>query len=337
MVEGLHLEIAGTGAYLPEQVRGNDYFLGRTLLKFDSDNRVVGSKFMGDEEKDIVRVTGIRERRVPASGETSSVMGYKAALTALENSGVKADSIVGIVMASVSEQRNVPSGACKIQRDLGIKRCFTYDMQNACAGYPEALAQVNARVLKRPGNYMVVASEDLIRMTDDDINSTLFGAGAGAVVLTPTEGPRGILAEYSLSNPFEGRDKLIFRSLDDKIRMPEGHPVYKQAIEEMLGAVNDLKRQLGWDCADVVVPHQANSRIIDKIAERSPQGVVVCKYIEKIANVSSATCAISLDMALRDGTIKRSSYEGSVLKFGSRVIVVAFGGGTVTSGVAIQF
>jgi 3-oxoacyl-[acyl-carrier-protein] synthase III len=75
---------------------------------------------------------------------------------------------------------------------------------------PEVFAQANARVLIRPGNYLVVAAEDLTKLTDDDINSTFVGSGAGAAVLTPTEESRGILAEYSISDPFDGHDKLIF-------------------------------------------------------------------------------------------------------------------------------
>jgi len=191
---GVHLEVAGTGSYLPEKIRGNDYFVGRMLEVRDGDNRIIGTKEIVDTEKEIVSVTGIRERRVPAPGETPSDMGYEAARKAIHNSGIDAGSLVGIVMASVSERKNFPDGASKIQKKLGIRGCFTYDLVNACAGFTEALIQVDARVLRDPGNYLVVASEDLTMLTDNDINSTLFGASS-------TVCPSKILANTSLTCP----------------------------------------------------------------------------------------------------------------------------------------
>src|SRR3989344_4370812 len=196
LMTNLHLEIAGTGSYLPEEIIPNEFFTNRLLNQYDSNEQIENKKTLTSEE--IVKVTGIKERRKSKPEEYPSDMGFQAAVRAIEVSGIKADSLVGIVLASVTEDVDFPSGACKIQKNLDVKNCFAYDVANACAGFPEALAQANSRVLKVPGNYLVIAAECLTKMTDyDDINSTLFGDGAGAAVLTPTEEQRGILAEYS--------------------------------------------------------------------------------------------------------------------------------------------
>ncbi|MDP3765597.1 MAG: 3-oxoacyl-[acyl-carrier-protein] synthase III C-terminal domain-containing protein, partial [Nanoarchaeota archaeon] len=145
---------------------------------------------------------------------------------------------------------------------------------------------------------------------------------------------KGILAEYSKSNPFDGRDYWIFRDRSGYLRMPEGSNVLKEAVREMLESVRVLKKETGWDRAEVYIPHQANGRIIAGIEARiSEEGAIVFKNIESYGNMSSATCAIALDEALREGVIKKG-IDGTV---GSRVIITSFGSGLVTSAVAIQF
>lgn len=329
----LHLEIAGTGIYLPEKVIPNSYFLHRPLKKYNVDGSVKEIKVLEDENE-IVNLTGIYERRRANPDEIPSSMGYKAARNALENSGVKADSLVGIIGCTVTEDVNFPSAACKIQRDLGVRGCFAYDIANACAALPEALAQANARVLTRPGNYLVVAAECLSKMVDDeDLNSTLFGDGAAAVVLRPTESKCGILKDYSVSDPHEGKDTFIFRDSKRILRMPYGKRVMKIAVNKMLKSIEYLKEQLNWDCADVIIPHQANIRIIDGVAERADKKTIIFKNVAKYGNMSSVTCGVGMHEALETGLIKRNSPE----RAGSRVIVTSFGGGLVTAAVAIQF
>ncbi len=323
----LHLKIAGTGRYLPAEIIPNNFFEGRKLNTYDKTGAVVDAKEVS--EKDILRVTGIGERRKSASNECPSDMGYAAAVRAIEKSGIEVGSLAGIIFATVTEDKNFPSAACKIQEKLGARNCFAFDIANACAGFPEALASANSRVLRKLGNYLVAASECLTKMTDyTDLNSTLFSDGAGAAVLVPTEDNLGICAEYSVSDPFGGKLDYIFRDKDKILRMPAGRAVMREATRQMIEASSVLKMDAGWDRADVYIPHQANGRIIDEIEKRvKEEGSVVYRNIEKYGNMSAATCAVALDEAIEDGTICD----------GKRVIVVSFGAGLVTSGVAIQF
>ena len=323
-----HLEIVGTGSYLPQDIRGNDYFSGIVLWKHDAAGKELEHRVLNPEG--IFQVTGIRERRYARSDEHPSDMGYNAAVRALEKSGVSADSVAGIIVATVSEKVNFPSAACKIQKRLGIRGCFAYDIQNACAGFPEALIEADARAYRADGgNYLVIASEKLSAHTDiTDINATLFGDGAGAVVLHHSESGKGIVATYSVSDPFDGIDSLIFRNSENCIWMPDGGAVMKLAVRNMLESARFLKERAGWDRADVYIPHQANGRILDAVEKRvTDKGAVVYKNIEKYGNMSSATCAVALDESVCNGTVKE----------GSRVIITSFGSGLVTAGVAVQF
>ena len=143
----LHLKIAGTGSHLPEEILPNEYFLGRELKIYDLEDRVIGTKVLENSD-DIFGVTRIRERRKSKPCEFPSDLGYLAAVKAIEMSGLKADSLVGIILATVTEECNFPSGACKIQKKLGVRNCLAYDTANACAGFPEALCPANARVVR---------------------------------------------------------------------------------------------------------------------------------------------------------------------------------------------
>ncbi len=323
----LHLKIAGTGSYLPTDIIDNSYFTQKPLNRYDKEGNVLETRELTDEG--IVKVTGIRERRRAKSHETPSYMGHLAAVNAIERAGIKADSLVGIIVATVTEEVNFPSAACKIQEKLGVRNCIAYDISNACAGFPEALAQANSRMLKREGNYLVVAAEKLTGVTDyTDINSTLFGDGAGAAVLAPTVEPVGILAEFSSSDPHDGGLDLIFRDDESHLSMPEGNRVMKAAVREMTECARNLKAQVGWERADVYIPHQANERIIQSVEKNViADGATVYRTVAKYGNMSAATCPVALDEALRDGTIKE----------GSKVIMVSFGAGLVTAGTAIQF
>ncbi|PIN90113.1 3-oxoacyl-ACP synthase [Candidatus Pacearchaeota archaeon CG10_big_fil_rev_8_21_14_0_10_34_76] len=326
-MDNVRLMIAGTGSYLPEGVIRNDFFANRPLKIYDSSGSVIGEKVLSEE--DIFNLGGIKERRRARENECPSDMGYKAALRAIENAGIEVDSLKGIILASVSEDTNYPSGATKIQRMLGARNCLAYDFSAACAGFPEALAQADARNLRNPGNYLVVAAECLTRMMDnEDINSWIFGDGAGAAVLTPTNDLVGILATYSRSDPFDGKDGWIFRDSGRILRMPEGRKVMKEAVRGMLDAASQVKKIAGWERADVYIPHQANLRILQQVEDRvREEGAIVYKNIGDYGNMSSATCAVALDEARRKG----------IVKSGSKVVVVAFGSGLITSAAAIQF
>ncbi len=334
MTHGLHLEVIGTGSYLPPEVLDNSHFTGRLLNAYGPNGEILRQKVLDD--KTIVSMSGIRERRRAPANELPSDLGYRAAVDAIERAGINVDSLVGIIFGSVTESTNFPSGACKIQERLGARNChIAYDINHACAAFGQTVSNANAHVLRTEGTYLCVVAECLTRTADPtDINSYLSGDGAGAVVLRPTNGPRGIIGEYSKSDPHEGKLRHIFRDAQGFLRMPDGKIVLNAAIREMVDSAVQLKLQVGWDRADVYIPHQANGRILDGVEKRvSADGAIVYRNIDRWGNMASATCAVALDEAVRDKTIKQSQGE----ELGSRVIITSFASGLVTSAVAIQF
>lgn len=325
------LKVIGTGSYLPETVVRTEDFEGVQMWAYDSKGKRYGEPRTFSAQK-LEELTGIKERRKSLEDEWPSDMGYKASLNALNMAGISADNLEGIVVATVSERDNFPSAAVRIQEKLGAKNVkVAYDLQAACAGFPIALIAANAHARDLPGSWLVIASEALTKVNDyTDINSHLFGDGAGAVVLRSQVDKRGeLLAGYSKSEPFEGQSEMIFRdSKANCIRMPDGSAVLKKAVASMVESAVQLKEECGWDRADVYIPHQANDRIITGVEKRLlKDNAVVYRNIAKYGNMSAATCVVALDEAIRDGTIKE----------GSRVILTSFGAGLVTSAVAIQF
>ncbi len=325
-----NLSIIGAGSYLPETVVRTEQFEGVPMWAYDKKGNRVGNSRVFTAEK-LLDLTGIYERRKARNDQWPSDLGYIASSRALEMAGVSPESLDGIVVATVSERDNFPSAAIKIQEKLGARNVrVAYDLQNACAGFPTALTTANALSRDSDGNWLVVASETLTRVNDyTDINSHLFGDGAGAVVLTPKKGIGQIVRTYSRSEPFDDNNQMIFRdSKANCIRMPDGGAVLKKAVASMVDSAVQLKAECGWDRADVYIPHQANERIIAGVEKKlSGDGAIVYRNISQYGNMSAATCAVALDEAIRDGTIKK----------GSRVIVTSFGAGLVTSAVAIQF
>ncbi len=325
-----NLQPIGTGSYLPEQRVKTREFEGRQMWAYDKNEQRVGDARVFTAPK-IVEVTGIEERRKSRQDEWPSDMAYHAALAALEDAKIGPDELVGIVFSTVSERRNFPAAAVKTQHRLGARNVqYAFDLQNACAGYPLAIDIANSKSRDCPGYWLAIASEVLTKVNDyDDMNSHLFGDGAGAVVLAPATNGKGVVACYSRSEPFDDQIDMIFRgSVIDCIRMPEGNKVMRRAVRSMVESAENLKKKVGWERADVYIPHQANERIIAGVEEQlKGDGAVVYRNIARYGNMSAATCAVALDEARRDGTIKE----------GSKVIVTSFGSGLVTSGVAIQF
>jgi len=324
-----NLKVIGTGSYLPEKIIDNSYFEDKLLKRYDVNGEVVGKKRITSDG--IYGVTGIRERREAMENEWPSDLGYKAVVRALDDASVSADSLVGIIVSTISEKSNFPSAACKIQERLGIKECVSYDIAAACAGFPLALGLANSSFNSNKGNYAVVGSECLRRISDKtDINDTLFGDGAGAVILTPTEESIGFLGGYIRTSPLNGMLNWIFRDKNDYLKMPEGERVMKAAIRGMLDTAHTIEERLGLGevGCDVYIPHQANGRILDRVASKvEKKGGKVYRNIENFGNMSSATIPVALDFALKEGFIEE----------GNKVMLTAVGAGLVASAAAIQF
>ncbi len=228
----------------------------------------------------------------------------------------------GIIVAR--EGRSV---AERIEEQLGLNTGCAFDLHAACAGFGFGLDLANG--LATPGDdpYLVVSSERLsVELDYSDANSPLFGDGAGAALVGIGEGlavravDYGVLSEHA---------ELIFRDDNGRLRMPDGHTVFKHAVREMSTAVQRVADQAGWslDEVDLLVAHQANIRILNQVGSRTgipPENVVIT--IHRYGNMSGPTCPVALHEALLDGRIHE----------GSKLVQVSFGSGLVYSATALE-
>jgi 3-oxoacyl-[acyl-carrier-protein] synthase-3 len=288
--------------------------------------------------------TGIRERRVLGDGERLLDLMDAAARRALDSSGMAAADLDAIVVGTVSGEYAFPAAACELQARLGIDRVAAFDVAAACSGFVFALSTATAHL--RAGDFetaLVVGADALTTMIDwsDRRTCVLFGDGAGAVVLRREEGDRGVLAS-ALHASGSLADLLYVRAGDrggiDAQRQPpsefciqmKGPELFRWAVRCMGDVALEVLEHAGLSLADVnlVVPHQANLRIIRAVADRlgfSLDRVFV--NVDAYGNTSAASVPIALDEAVRCGRL----HAGDV------VLVVACGGGLTWAGAVIRW
>ena len=292
----------------------------------------------------IVKRTGIKERRI-SSGEGTVELAYKAALSALKNSNCDKDDIDLIVVATTSPDKIMPSTAWSVQGLLGCNNAAAFDISAACSGFVYSLIVASSLIRgtdkKRA---LVIGSEVLSRIIDWSDRSTcvLFGDGAGAAVIEISNDEEGIIStcfssdgslgekslvagELELNTPFAKDKKLEKRYIEMK-----GAEVYKFAVSIIPQIVNELLEKSNEDIKNIkyIVPHQANSRIIDDAARRLK--VDKDKFyinLDKYGNTSSASIPVALSEMFEKGLIKR----------GDKIILAAFGGGLTWAGTLIKF
>ncbi|MBI4401496.1 MAG: ketoacyl-ACP synthase III [Nitrospirae bacterium] len=314
----MRARIAGTGSYVPERVMTNAD-LERMVATSDSW---------------IVARTGIRERRIAAPGEACSDLGMKAAERALEAAGITAADLDLILVATCTGDAPLPSTACLIQHRLGAVRAAACDLSAACCGFVFALAVGDAYVRTGFRHVLVVGSEVMSMLIDwtDRNTCVLFGDGAGAVVLSPTEGEQGILSSHLHSDgnlwdlicvPGGGSrmppsEKMLAEGLQF-IKM-KGNETFKVAVKTLEEAAREAlaANHLSVADLDLYVPHQANFRIIKAVADRLglPMEKVVLN-MDRYGNTSAASIPLALDEAVRAGRVKK----------GNLVLIEAFGSG----------
>lgn len=342
-------QIIGTGYYVPEEKITNDFFFdGKPWYFYDKEGKKLLDKETGKPkekiftEKDLnpdgsFRINGIKERRKAAKNEESHDLAYKAAYNTISNSGITANDIEGIIVASVTQQYQFPSTACLVQEMLGAKNVKeAFDIGNACAGFPLALSIARDRIRSGKGPYLILAVEALTKLMDytpdgeRDINTTLFGDGSGAVVAIPSEKNIGIMIDESLSNPHGKQSMYIYRDANNRLKMPMGPYVRKHAVNSMINVTKTLLEKSGLEIKDIDFYnfHQANLLITEDVINyaglpREKVGNNILKY----GNMSAATNAILQAQAIEEGKIK----EGYI------VINVSFGSGLVTHGVITKF
>jgi 3-oxoacyl-[acyl-carrier-protein] synthase-3 len=285
----------------------------------------------------IVERTGIRSRYVAGDGETTASLAVEASRRALEHAGIEAKDVDLIVLATATPDQTFPSSATKVQAALGIDDCIAFDVHAVCTGFLYALSVADSML--RSGNAktaLVIGSETFSRILDweDRATCVLFGDGAGALVLQAEEGEDGIL---STKLHADGRhNDLLFvdggpstTGTVGKLRM-KGREVFRHAVVNLADVLNEVLESAGLTAADVdwVVPHQANARILDATAKKlglPPEKVIVT--VDRHANTSAASVPLALDVAVRDGRIKR----------GDVVVLEAMGGGFTWGAAALRY
>jgi 3-oxoacyl-[acyl-carrier-protein] synthase-3 len=318
--------ITAVATYVPERVLTNADLAAR----------------LDTSDEWIVTRTGIRERRIGAPGETTSVMGAEAVRRLIAKRGLDPGEIDAILVATVTPDMLFPATACLIQDQLKLTRAWGFDLSAACSGFLYALTTGAQLVASGAHEKVVVVGADLMSSIIDPTDRTtavLFGDGAGAALLERAEPGYGILDFYHRADG-SGRDDLMMPaggsllpasmatvSARQHFLKQNGRAVFKFAVTNMVETVKVLLQRNGLTPADVamVVPHQANQRILDATAERlgMPQERVA-SVLARYGNTTGATLPLALDDALAGGKIRR----------GDMVVFTAVGAG-LTSGATL--
>jgi 3-oxoacyl-[acyl-carrier-protein] synthase-3 len=312
--------IAGTGSYLPAKI----------LTNADLERMVETT------DEWIVARTGIRERHIAADGEFTSDLAEQASRKAMEAAAVTPQEIDLIIVATTTPDRIFPSAACFLQSKLGIAGCPAFDIQAVCSGFVYALTTADQFIKSGAAKCaLVVGAETISRITDwsDRSNCILWGDGAGAVILKASD-EAGIIsthlhADGTHANLLHVTGGPLHQGDKPSIQM-EGNAVFKMAVntldaivDETLGANGMEKAHVDW-----LVPHQANIRIIQATAKKLGMGMErVVVTVDKHGNTSAASIPLALDVAVRDGRIKR----------GETVLMEAFGGGFTWGSVLLKY
>lgn len=306
----LKAKITATGSYAPEKI----------LTNLDLE------KIIDTTDDWITERTGIKERRIASDSETSSELAYKASKKALDKVNIKADELDLIILATVSGDMPFPATACMLQNLLGAKKAAAFDISAACSGFIYGLSIADSFI--KTGTFkkiLLVGVETLSKFLDWSDRSTciLFGDGAGAAIIEPTDSDSGVLSThlYADGSLWElihlpgggGRYPTSERSIQNKqhyIKM-KGNETFKVAVKILEGLLIDTFKKNNIDPSELslLIPHQANLRIILATAKRL--GISMDKIfinIEKYGNTSAASIPIALDEAIDSGRINKGDY-----------------------------
>jgi 3-oxoacyl-[acyl-carrier-protein] synthase-3 len=325
----IHARITGTGSFAPRKVITNHDL----------------EKLIDTSDDWITERTGIKERRIAEKGQTTSDLAYEASRKALKAAGLAAQDIDLILVATMTPDTILPSMGCVLQEKLGARKAAAFDISAACSGFIYGMSIADAFIRSEMyKNVLLVGAEVLSRFTDWEDRGTciLFGDGAGAAVIQRHAGKRGILSTHLHSDG----------SLGDLIHVPAGgasHPASHDTIRKRMhfikmkgnetfkAAVRSLEdvvqealehNKVKPEDIDYLVPHQANLRIIQAMAQRlnMPMEKVVLT-LPKYGNTSAASIPMALDEAVRDGRIR----ENHLLLF------EAFGGGLTWASALVRW
>ena len=305
--------LTGTGSALPRTRVSNEEL----------------AKRVDTSDEWIVERTGIRFRHIAEPDETTATLGADAAKQALAAAGLEPSDIGLIIVATATPDNTFPASATKVQAMLGVPDCIAFDVAAVCSGFLYAVSVADAMLRTGAAKHaLVIGSETFSRILDweDRTTCVLFGDGAGAIILSAEEvaDDRGILAtrlhaegKYSDMLYVDGGPSTT--GTVGHVRM-QGREVFRHAVTNLASVLGEVMEDIGLsaDHIDWVVPHQANKRIIDATAKKLglPAERVVLT-VDQHANTSAASVPLALDLAVRDGRIKR----------GDLVVLEAMGGG----------
>jgi 3-oxoacyl-[acyl-carrier-protein] synthase-3 len=322
--------IAGTGSYLPERIMTNKDL----------------ESIVDTTEEWITSRTGIQERRIAAEGENTSDLATEAAKNALQNAGVNASDIDLIIVGTITPDTLTPATACYVQHNIGATSALAFDVSAACSGFLYAM-EIAQRMISDGvyKNALIIGAEKLSAFTNwsDRNTCVLFGDGAGAAVLTRgTENTGRILAtkvgtdgsKASILNIPGGGSACPTTRDNADLKLAslamQGKEVFKHAVNAMKRSAEAVIEEAGLSADNIklVIPHQANLRIIDAIADRlTIPNEKVFVNLHKYGNTSAAAVAIALDEAHREGKFER----------GDNIVLVGFGAGLTWAAIAIEW
>lgn len=325
----IHARITGTGSFAPKKIITNQDL----------------ERLVDTNDAWITERTGIKERRIAEKGQTTSDLAYEAGKKALKAAGIGALDLDLILVATMTPDTILPSMGCVLQEKLGAKKAAAFDIAAACSGFIYGMSVADAFI--KSGMYkniLLVGAEVLSRFTDWEDRTTciLFGDGAGAVVIQRHAGKRGILSTHLHSDGAFGDLLYVpaggashppshdtIRKRMHFIRM-KGNETFKAAVRALEGVVQEAleHNKIKPEDIDFLVPHQANLRIIQAMAQRlnMPMEKVVLT-LPKYGNTSAASIPMALDEAVRDGRIK----DNHLLLF------EAFGGGLTWASALVRW
>jgi 3-oxoacyl-[acyl-carrier-protein] synthase III len=326
----IHAGFLGTGSYLPEKIMTNADI----------------EKFVETTDEWIVTRTGIKERRIAAPNQTTSDMATEAAKKALEKAKLKPTDLDLIIVATITSDMPTPATACFVQSKLGAPQAAAFDISAACSGFVYGLTI--ARSLVESGTYkriLLIGAEKLAAFIDwkDRGSCVLFGDGAGAAIIGEVpEGHHEIISSYMSANGNEAgllnipgggcKFPSSLQSVDQRMHYLKmaGKEIFKIAVKVMSEAVVEAVKRANIDLKQVslIVPHQANMRIIQAIGER--MGLPADKLfvnVDRIGNTSAASVIIALDEAIQKGFVKDGQY----------IVLVAFGAGTTLASSVVKW
>ncbi len=322
--------ITATGSYVP----------AKKLTNLDLE------KMVDTSDEWITARTGIKERRIAARNQACSDLAAKAGASALKQRGMKSSELDLIIVATVTPDTFVPSAACMVQEKLGAAKAAAFDINAACSGFIYALSVANAFV--RSGQYgkvLVIGSEVLSKITNWQDRSTcvLFGDGAGAVLVEPAPAGEGRIVSVDIHADGSKGDLLMIPAGGSRTPVSEetvkkglhylqmsGNETFKVAVKTLENLVLNTLRSNGLQSSQIslLIPHQANLRIIKATAERLGIPMErVAVNIDRFGNTSAASIPIALDEAVREGRLKRGEY----------VLLEAFGGGLTWASALLEW